>query len=207
MFSGRNGWSRSSGPMWAMLNRERAKDCPEGLSFQSFTVHASLFDNRKQRRNFVFLCVHGPEGEGLPGWLPRGRWPSRLGRRTEANLESAAQPGDTTLLIAAVDSKQNQALPSPFIENDSGGAGWKPQVLPRIRPCRLRCLRQAGLGFEPDRQISVTHGGAGSSIFEAEAVPVYPATRPAAGGIFLRVGVHDAVSQKLGTLEVPLNRT
>ena len=70
----------------------------------------------------------------------------------------------------------------PFIDNDGGATGWKPQVLPRIRPCRLRCLRQADHGFEPDRQLSVTHGGAVSTIFEAEAVPVYPATRPAAGG-------------------------
>jgi hypothetical protein len=72
-----------------MPDRERAEDCPEDLSFQSFTQHATLF---LPRFNTEFVVsVFSSAGGQEPSWFVP-EWPANISTREPvrggANLES-----------------------------------------------------------------------------------------------------------------------
>ena len=71
-----------------MPDRERAEDCPEDLSFQSFTQHATLF---LPRFNTEFVVsVFSSAGGQEPSWFVP-EWPTNISTRDRsggANLES-----------------------------------------------------------------------------------------------------------------------
>jgi len=68
-------------PLGAAPGWEQAEDCPEDLSFQSFTQHATLFLPRFNT-DFVFLCFHGQVGKSPIGWFPNVWRPNATRDRT-----------------------------------------------------------------------------------------------------------------------------